>query len=205
MPKNSIKKFFSSLSAYQWRGLFFYLLYGALVFLLIDAAVSFVRGALIIFLFILLWKIFNGMSWLNFAYLLLGYIELRGLASWLKPIWMITLTLLFLWVFFRKIILDKKSSQLLSYCIATGWILMSYGLYFYLNWMFFVSLLIYLLGLALIAYLNFLNLEKERSLNYLVYLLLNVEAYWMFSYLSLDGLQFGSLILLFQYLILNFV
>jgi len=145
------------------------------------------------------------MSWLNFSYLSLSYIELRILANWLKSFWLIVIALSFLWLFFRKIILNKKSSQFLSYFIITGWILMSYGLYFYLNWPFFISFLIYLSGLILVSYLNFLSLEKEISLNYLIYLLINLEAYWLFSYLSLTGLQFGGLILLFQYLILYFV
>jgi len=205
MLKNSIKQFFSSLDSSQWKGLIFYSLYFVLIFLLIFPSNSFLKGILIILFFTLIWKIIVGMSWLSFSYLLLGYIELRILANWLKPFWLIIIALILLWLFFRKIILNKKSSQFLSYFITTGWILMSYGLYFYLNWLFFVSFLIYLLGLTLISYLNFLSLEKEISLNYLVYLLLNLEAYWMLSYFSLNGLQFGSLILLFQYLILYFV
>ena len=205
MLKNSIKKFFSSLGSSQWRGLFFYSLYFVLIFLLIFPPNSFLKGILIILFFTLIWKTIVGMSWLSFSYLLLNYIELRILANWLKPFWLIVIALILLWFFFKKIILNKKSSQFLSYFIITGWILMSYGLYFYLNWPFFVSFLIYLLGLILISYLNFMSLEKEISLNYLVYLLLNLEAYWMISYLSLNGLQFGGLILLFQYLILYFV
>jgi len=205
MVKNSIKNFFSSLNSSQWRGLIFYSLYFALIFLLIFPSNSFLRGILIILFLTLVWKIIAGVSWLNFSYLLLGYIELRILANWLKPFWLIMIALILLWIFFRKIILNKKSNQVLSYFITTGWILMSYGLYFYLNWPFFISFLIYLLGLTLISYLNFLSLEKEISLNYLVYLLLNLEAYWLLSYLSLNGLQFGGLILLLQYLILHFV
>ena len=203
--KNSLKKFFSSLSSLQWKGLFFYSLYVVLIFLLIFPSNSFLKGILIILFFTLIWKIIAGMSWLNFSYLLLGYIELRILANWLRPFLLIVIALGLLWLFFRKIILDKKSSQFLSYFIITGWILMSYGLYFYLNWPFFVSFLIYLSGLIPVSYLNFLSSEKEISLNYLVYLLLNLEAYWLLSYLSLNGLQFGGLILLFQYLILYFV
>jgi len=202
---SKIKQFFSSLDSSQWKGLIFYSLYFVLIFLLIFPSNSFLKGILIILFFTLIWKIIVGMSWLSFSYLLLGYIELRILANWLKPFWLIIIALILLWLFFRKSILNKKSSQFLSYFITTGWILMSYGLYFYLNWLFFVSFLIYLLGLTLISYLNFLSLEKEISLNYLVYLLLNLEAYWMLSYLSLNGLQFGGLILLFQYLILYFV
>jgi len=205
MLKNSIKNFFSSLSSLQWKGLFFYSLYFLLIFLLIFPSDSFLKGILIILFFTLIWKIITGMSWLNFSYLSLSYIELRILANWLKSFWLIVIALSFLWLFFRKIILNKKSSQFLSYFIITGWILMSYGLYFYLNWPFFISFLIYLSGLILVSYLNFLSLEKEISLNYLIYLLINLEAYWLFSYLSLTGLQFGGLILLFQYLILYFV
>ncbi|MFA5392454.1 MAG: hypothetical protein WC306_02035 [Candidatus Paceibacterota bacterium] len=205
MLKNSIKKFFFSLNSSQWREIFFYLLYFVLIFLLVFPSNSLLKGALIILFFSLIWKTIVGMSWLSFSYLLLGYIELRVLANWLKPFWLIIIALILLWLFFRKIILNKKSSQFLSYFITTGWILMSYGLYFYLNWPFFVSFLIYLLGLTIVSYLNFLSLEKEISLNYLIYLLLNLEAYWMLSYLSLNGLQFGGLILLFQYLILYFV
>ncbi len=200
-----IKKFFSSLDSFQWKGLLFYSFYFVLIFLLIFSPNSFLKGILIILFFTLMWKTISGMSWLSFSYLLLGYIELRILANWLKPFWLIVIALILLWLFFRKIILNKKSSQFLSYFIATGWILMSYGLYFYLNWPFFVSFFIYLLGITLISYFNFLSLEKEISLNYLIYLLLNLEAYWLFSYLSLNGLQFGGLILLFQYLILYFV
>jgi len=203
--KNSVKKFFSSLNSLRWKGLFFYSFYFVLIFLLIFPPNSFLKGILIILFFTLIWKVIAGMSWLSFSYLLLGYIELRILANWLRPFWVIAIAFIFLWFFFRKIILNKKSSQFLSYFITTGWILMSYGLYFYLNWSFFVSFLIYLLGLTLISYLNFLSLEKEISLNYLVYLLLNLEVYWMLSYFSLNGLQFGGLILLFQYLILHFV
>ena len=205
MLKNFIKNFFSSLRSIQWKGLFFYLLYFLLIFLLIFPPNSFLKGILIILFFTLVWKIITGMSWLNFSYLLLSYIELRILANWLKPFWLIVIALSLLWLFFRKIILYKKSSQFLSYFIITGWILMSYGLYFYLNWPFFISFLIYLSGLILVSYLNFLSLEKEISLNYLIYLLLNLEIYWLFSYLSLTGLQFGGLILFFQYLILYFV
>jgi hypothetical protein len=127
------------------------------------------------------------------------------LGLWFNTISLVVLSIIFLTLIFRKIILDKKSNQLLSYFITTGWILMSYGLYFYLNWPFTLSFVIYLIGLSVISYFNFLMLDKKIALNYWIFILLNSEFYLIINYLSLNGLQFGSLVLLLEYLILYFV
>ncbi|MGC8651096.1 MAG: hypothetical protein ACP5RX_00465 [Minisyncoccia bacterium] len=145
------------------------------------------------------------MSWLNFIYLLLGLFELKILVLWLNLMVSIVLALIFLVLVFRKLILETKSNQWLSYFLTTGWILMSYGLYFFLNWPFFLSFLIYLFGLLVISYFDFMMREKKMSLNYGVFILLNLEVYWLLTYLSLNSLQFGSLILVLEYLILYFV
>ena len=188
------------------KSIFFYGLYALVSAIFIFLLRAPVKGIISITITVLLWKIVVGMSWLNFSYLLLGYLEMRVLANWFNVWWLIPLFVILLILFFKKIITDnKKSSQFLSYFISTGWILVSYGLYFYLNQPFFVSLMIYLGGLVLISYLNFLNLDKEISINFLIYLLINLEIYCLLSYLSLNGLQFGALILLLQYFLLHFV
>jgi hypothetical protein len=201
-----IKNFFLSLKAPQLKSVIFLSLYIFISVIFLFLASSPLKGIIIIFVAILLWKIMVGLSWLNFCYLLLGYVEMAMLSFWFKQAWLALIFVALIILFFKKIITsDKKSSQFLSYFISTGWILLSYGLYFYLNQPFFVSLIIYLGGLLPISFLNFLILEKERSINYLIYLLINLEAYCLLILLSLNGLQFGSLILLLEYLILHFV
>ena len=188
------------------KSIFFYSLYALVSAIFIFLLGTPTKGIISVTITVLLWKIVVGMSWLNFSYLLLGYLEMRVLANWFNVWWLIPLLVILLILFFKKIITDnKKSSQFLSYFISTGWILISYGLYFYLNQPFFISLMIYLGGLILISYLNFLNLDKEISINFLIYLLINLEIYCLLSYLSLNGLQFGALILLLQYFLLHFV
>lgn len=157
------------------------------------------------FLMIGLWKVLKGMSWLNFAYLLFGFGELKILAFWLQPLILVFLFVLFFVLVFKKLILDEQINQLLSYFLITGWILLSYGLYFYLNWNFTLSFLIYLSGFCLFSYFNFLLLEKRGAINYWVFILVNLEFYLLLHYLSLKGLQFSGLVLLLQYLLLNFI
>ena len=201
-----IKNFFLSLKAPQLKSVIFFSLYILISVIFLFLASSPFQGIITIFVAILLWKIMVGLSWLNFCYLLLGYVEMAMLSSWVKQEWLALIFVTLIILCFKKIITNnKKSSQFLSYFISTGWILLSYGLYFYLNQPFFVSFIVYLGGLLPISFLNFLNLEKERSINYLIYLLINLEAYCLLILLSLNGLQFGSLILLLQYLILHFV
>lgn len=202
---SQVKIFFLSLKTSQLKSVIFFSLYILISSIFLFLASSPFQGIIIIFLAILLWKIMVGLSWLNFCYLLLGYVEMATLSFWVKREWLAFIFVALIILFFKKIITNnKKSSQFLSYFISTGWILLSYGLYFYLNKPFFVSFIVYFGGLLPISFLNFLNLEKERSINYLIYLLINLEAYCLLILLSLNGLQFASLILLLQYLILSF-
>ncbi|NMB92326.1 MAG: hypothetical protein GYA31_01730 [Parcubacteria group bacterium] len=201
----TIKNFFHSLNIPQLKSIIFYGLYIIMSVLFIFVFPSIWKGMIASFVIVLFWKIVVGLSWLNFCYLLLGYLEIATVAYWFKPLWLAVLFVLLLVLFFKKIITDnKKSSLFLSYFIATGWILLSYGLYFYRNQPFFLSFIVYFLGLLLISFLNFLNLDKEISINYLIYLLINLEAYCLFALLSLNGLQFGTLILFLQYFLLTF-
>jgi len=187
------------------KSIFFYSVFSLDLLFNLFFFKSILLSIVLVLLWIFIWKFLMGMSWLNFVYLLLGFFELKMLGLWFNVLWLVFLSIIFLILIFRKIILDKKSNQLLSYFITTGWILMSYGLYFYLNWPFTLSFVIYLVGLLLISYFNFLMREKKIAVNYWIFILLNLEFYLILNYLSLNGLQFGSLILLLEYLILYFV
>lgn len=200
-----LKNLLSSFNSQQTKELVFYLLYFIVFLFLIFRAFSFLKGFLIIFVFVTIWKIIAGMSWRNFLYLILNYIEFYFLSSWLKPFWLIVITILSFWLFLGSIILRQKSKDFLSYFIIINWILMCYGLYFYFSWPFITSFIIYLIGLSIISFFNFLALDKKISLNYWVYLLVNLEIYWLLTYLSLNGLKFTGLMFFFQYFLLSFV
>lgn len=200
-----LKNLLSSFNSQQIKELVFYLLYFIVFLFLIFRTFSFLKGFLIIFVFVTIWKIIAGISWRNFLYLILNYIEFYFLSSWLKPFWLIVITILSFWLFLGSIILCQKSKDFLSYFIIINWILMCYGLYFYFSWPFITSFIIYLIGLSIISFFNFLALDKKISLNYWVYLLVNLEIYWLLTYLSLNGLKFTGLIFFFQYFLLSFV
>jgi len=201
-----VKTTFTSFTNTAKRSLFFYSLYALISLLVLFSWLSLTNALVLILLIILSWKILFGLSWLNFCYLIIGFIELEFLSSWLKPFWLGLGLFLFLVLIFQKIILNQqKTNSWLAYLINTGWIFIASGIYFYSNQPFLVSFIFYTSGLVLLTYLNFVMLDKKVSLNYLVYLLVNLEIYWLFSYLSLSGLQFALVILLFQYLSLSFM
>lgn len=201
-----VKNTFTSFTNTEKRSLFFYSLYALISLLVLFSQLSLANALILILLIILSWKILFGLSWLNFCYLIIGFIELEFLSNWLKPFWLGLGLFLFLVLIFQKIILNqKKTNSWLAYLISTGWIFSASGIYFYFNQPFLVSFIFYTSGLALLTYLNFVMLDKKVSLNYLVYLLVNLEIYWLLSYLSLNGLQFALVILLFQYLSLSFM
>jgi len=200
-----LSSFFSSLDNVAKKELFFFFLYFLLSFLFIFLRWPLLIGIFLLILAVFFWKVTVGLSWLNLIYLILGAIEAKILFFWLKPFWLLIFFLGLVYLFFLKIPMNKKSAnQIISVYLLAGWIVISYGLYFYLNYYFILSFLFYLVGLAVFSYFNFLSGDKFVPLNYLAFLLVNLEVYWLLSYLSLGVLQIAALSVFGYYFFYSF-
>ncbi len=80
-----VKNTFTSFTNTEKRSLFFYSLYALISLLVLFSQLSLANALILILLIILSWKILFGLSWLNFCYLIIGFIELEFLSNWLKP------------------------------------------------------------------------------------------------------------------------
>jgi len=94
---------------------------------------------------------------------------------------------------------EKHWRDIIFYYLFLGWIVISYGSYFFLNYSFGISFLMYILGLAFFSYLYFLFLNISFInfwLSFLVLILINLEFFLLFSYLSSSVLVLSIFLLL---------
>lgn len=186
-----------------FEGIFFSLLFFS--YLVISYLFSFSLGLKIFIsiLILLLWKLVQGMSWLNFYFLLLSTISLSFLSLWFNKLLLLIEIIIFIILIVKKIIYNQNNTNhYLLYFSEFNWALMSYGLYFYANQFFAVSLIIFLLGFSILAFYRFLLQNKKIQINFLVFLLISLELYWLFSYLSINGFLFSFLIVLLNNIII---
>jgi len=206
-----IKDFFSFIGI---RKFLFFLIYSICLISSVLFALPFFQSIFICFLLIFLWKAFLGLSWFNFIFLFLASLEAGILVFFVKPLWVIGFILIFLGLFWKKLFFslskEKHWQELLFYYLFLFWIIISYGLYFFLNYPFWIGFLVYALGLIGFSYFYFFSTGTLRSnflLSFLVLVLVNLEFFLLLSYLSMSTLALGILsisifycvIYLFQY------
>lgn len=198
-----LKDFFSLIGI---RKFLFFLIYSIILISGVLFSLPFFQSIFICFLLIFLWKAFLGLSWFNFIFLFLASLEVSILTSFVKPLWVIGFILIFLALFWKKLFFplpkEKHWSELLFYYLFLFWIIISYGLYFFLNYPFWVGFLIYALGLIGFSYFYFFSIGSLRSdflPSFLVLILVNLEFFLLLSYLSVSTLVLGILSILVFY------
>ena len=194
------------------RKFLFFLLYSFCLISSILFSLSFFQSIFICFLLIFLWKVFLGLSWFNFIFLFLASLEANILVLFVKPLWVIGFILIFLGLFWKKLFpsfpREKYWQELLFYYLFLFWIIISYSLYFFLNYPFWIGFLVYALGLVGFSYFYFFSigtLRLEFIPSFLVLILVNLEFFLLLSYLSLSTLVLGVFsILVFRFVIYLF-
>lgn len=200
------------LTSFEIRKFLFFLLYSFYLVSSILFSLPFVQSIFLCFLLIFLWKTFLGLSWFNFIFLFLASIEANILVFFVKPLWVIGFILIFLGFFWKKLFhslrREKYWQELLFYYLFLFWIIISYGLYFFLNYPFHIGFLVYALGLVGFSYFYFFSigiLRSEFLPSFLVLILVNLEFFLFLSYLSLNTLELGVFsILVFRFVIYLF-
>lgn len=216
---SKIVKFLFSL---ETKVLFFFTLYIIALFGSAIFPFNFFYAILTCLLIIVLWKIVLGLSWVNFAFLFFAFLEVNVIKAFFRPFWVIIFIFLFLFFFWQKCFayknnknserksfdcltnlacskMEKYWREILFYYLFLTWIIIAYGLYFFLNYFFSISFLIYFSGLMIFANL-YLVFSNVRCSNYLVsfwiLLLVNLQFFVLFSYLSLNVLILSLLLAL---------
>lgn len=189
----------------------FFLLYSLCLIASIAFSLPFFQTVFLCLLIIFLWKIILGLSWFNFIFLFLGFLEANILIFCVKPFWVIIFVLVFLGLFWKKLFfpLPKENywRDVLFYYIFLIWIIISYGFYFFFNYPFLVGFLAYALGLIIFSYFYFLssNISFPDFLpSFFVLILINLEFFLLLSYLSLSTLVLSILAILFFRLLIYF-
>lgn|GEM_PF-1977660 len=214
----------------EFKVLIFFMFYIIALFGSVIFSFNFFYAILICLAIIISWKIILGISWVNFSFLFFAFLEANTINSFLKPIWTIIFIFLFLLFFWKKCFayqrapmksqnsesnggkyltspasskMEKYWREVLFYYLFLTWVIISCGLYFFLNYSFSISFLIYLLGLMAFSYLYlvFSNIHCFNFLlSFLVFLLVNLEFFVLLSYLSLNVLVLSILlVLLFRF------
>jgi len=204
-----LKNFFSLIGI---RKFFFFLIYSICLISGVLFALPFFQFIFICFLLIFLWKAFLGLSWFNFIFLFLASLEVSILVSFVKPLWVIGFILIFLGFFGKKLFFPlskgKYWQELLFYYLFLFWIIISYGLYFFLNYPFWIGFLVYALGLIGFSYFYFFStgtLRSDSLLSFLVLILVNLEFFLLLSYLSMSTLAIGILSILVFYCVVYLI
>jgi len=203
-----LKDFFSFVGI---RTIFFFLIYSFCLISSILFSLSFFQSIFLCFLITGLWKLFLGLSWFNFASLFLAFLEAHILVLYAKPLWVIGFILIFLYLFGKKIFFPlpkrKSSQEPLLYYLFLFWVIISYGLYFFLNYPFWFAFLIYALGLIIFSYFYFFSINALPSdflPSFFVLILINLEFFLLLSYISFSTLVLGILSILIFRLIIYF-
>lgn len=202
MPK--IKDFFSSLDL---KLSFFLLLYSLFLIGSIVFSLPFFKSIFLCLLVISFWKIFSGFSWFNFFSLFLGFLEANILILWVKPLWVIAFILVFLYLFGKKLFFslskEKNQQEILFYYLYLFWVIISFGLYFFLNYPFWFGFLAYALGLIVFTYyyvcFSFLSADisyPDFLSSFFALILINLEFFLLLSYFSLNTIVLSILTLL---------
>lgn len=201
-----LKDFFSFIGI---RKFLFFLVYSICLISSTLFALPFFQSIFICFLLIFLWKAFLGLSWFNFIFLFLASLEASILVFFVKPLWVIGFILMFLVLFWKKLFFplskEKYWQELLFYYLFLFWIIISYGLYFFLNYPFWIGFLAYALGLIGFSYFYFFStgiLRSDFLLSFLVLILVNLEFFLLLSYLSMSTLVLGILSILVFYCVI---
>ncbi|MGB9680664.1 MAG: hypothetical protein ACPLXL_01820 [Minisyncoccia bacterium] len=198
------------------REIIFFFLYFSLLtyFLLFFKGFSLLAFLMIIFLLVL-WKALKGLSWINFLSLFLIAFELLFLVSWLNRVLVFLIGFLLFFLFFRKYLLPVENQKIWREYLLTTllwlWIASSYSLYFFAGKPFIFSFIFYFFGLFIfLAFYFFFQYEdfslfneKTRSIFFSL-LLINLEIFWLLSFLSLPLLVLSGLDLMFFYLFFHY-
>lgn len=202
-----LKDFFSLLGMKKF---FFFLLFGFCLTSGVFYFFSFFPAVVLCLAAVLLWKTFLGLSWFNFAFLCFAVLETNILAQFVKTGWVFVFILFFLALLFQKIFAGEAKEhgqpdksrywhEILFYYLLLFWIIASYGIYFFLNYPFWVGLLVYVSGLALFIYfyLLYADIALAKFLPpFLSLVLINLELFLLLSCFSLNTLILGILNLL---------
>jgi len=201
-----LKDFFSLIGI---RKFLFFLVYSICLIGSTLFSLPFFQAVFICFLLIFLWKAFLGLSWFNFMFLFLASLEANILVFFVKPLWVIGFILIFLGLFWKKLFFplpkEKYWQEILFYYLFLSWIIISYGLYFFLNYPFWIGFLVYTLGLIGFSYFYFFStgtLQSDSLLSFFVLILVNLEFFLLLSYLSMSTLALGILSLLVFYCVI---
>ena len=205
-----LKDFFSFFGI---KMIFFFLLYSFCLIGSILFSLNLFQSILLCFLIIFLWKLFLGLSWFNFVFLFLAFLEANVLILYTKPLWVIGFILVFLCLFGRKLFFssskEKNLSEPLFYYLFLCWAIISYSFYFFLNYPFCIGFSSYALGLMSFSsfYLFSINASFSDVLpSFFVLILINLESFLLLSYFSFSTLVLGILsILVFHFVIYFFL
>ena len=201
-----LKDFFSFLGI---RIFFFFLVYSLSLIGSILFSLNLFQSILLCFLIIFLWKLFLGLSWFNFIFLFLAFLEANILILYAKPLWVIGFILVFLYLFGKKLFFSlskvKSWQEPLFYYLFSFWVFISYGFYFFLNYPFWVAFLTYALGLIVFSYFYFFSINTSLPdflPSFFVLILINLEFFLLLSYLSFSTLILGILSILIFHLVI---
>jgi len=205
-----LKDFFSFIGV---RIIFFFLLYSFCLIGSILFPLNLFQSIFLCFLIIFLWKLFLGLSWFNFVFLFLAFLEANILILYVKPLWVIGFILVFLCLFGKKLFFHslkrKNWQEPLFYYLFLFWVIISYSLYFFLNYPFWVGFLIYTLGLIVFSYFYFFSINTllpDFLPSFFVLILINLEFFLLLSYIFFSTLVLGILsILIFRLVIYLFL
>jgi len=205
-----LKDFFSFIGV---RIIFFFLLYSFCLIGSILFPLNLFQSIFLCFLIIFLWKLFLGLSWFNFVFLFLAFLEANILILYVKPLWVIGFILVFLCLFGKKLFFPslkrKNWQEPLFYYLFLFWVIISYSLYFFLNYPFWVGFLIYTLGLIVFSYFYFFSINTSLPdflPSFFVLILINLEFFLLLSYIFFSTLVLGILsILIFRLVIYLFL
>ena len=205
-----LKDFFSFLGI---RIVLFFLVYSFCLIGSILFSLNLFQSIFLCFLIIFLWKLFLGLSWFNFVFLFLAFLEANILILYVKPLWVICFIIVFLCLLGKKLFFSlskgKSLQEPLFYYLFLFWAFISYGFYFFLNYPFLVGFLTYALGLIVFSYFYFFSINTSLPdflPSFFVLILINLEFFLLLSYLSFSTLALGILsILIFRFVIYLFL
>jgi len=116
----------------------FFLVYSLCLIGSILFSLNLFQSILLCSLIIFLWKLFLGLSWFNFVFLFLAFLEANTLILYVKPSWVICFIIVFLCLFGKKLFFSRSKGKSwqepLFYYLFLFWVFISYGFYFFLNY-----------------------------------------------------------------------
>jgi hypothetical protein len=152
----------------------------------------------------------EGLSWFNFVSLFLGAFVFLILSFWLSKFWLFLFLFFFLFAFLQKyfssFLEQKRWREIIFAFLFWLWILNSYSFSNLFGLPFIYSLSFYLSGLLIFSFFYFLfNYQDFSFINlktkifFFLFILINLEFFWLLSFFSLPLFIVASFALTFFY------